>query len=77
MNQIDEKLGRRNLARYLSDKHDELQERVDDISDKLEKMRADLDSLQNRLDELQKKVHKDLDDIQMLRRKLNHKGGAE
>lgn len=66
-------LVRMSTGRYIADKHDELQRKLDDISDSLRRLADNLDDVKVKLDKLSESVKKDLDEVSAMRRKLNHK----
>lgn len=66
-------LVRMSTGRYIADKHDELQRKLDDISDGLNRLMDNVDDVKVKLDKLSESVKKDLDEVSAMRRKLNHK----
>ena len=66
-------LVRMSTGRYIADKHDELQRKLDDISDGLNRLMYNVDDVKVKLDKLSESVKKDLDEVSAMRRKLNHK----
>lgn len=64
---------RMSTGRYIADKHDELQGKLDDISKSLLRLADNLDDVQVKLDKLSESVQKDLDEVLAMKRKLNHK----
>lgn len=66
-------LVRMSTGRYIADKHDELQRKLDDISDGLNRLMDNVVDVQVKLDKLSESVKKDLEEVSAMRRKLNHK----